>query len=149
MATSSEKNKFRFLNTTTLTIAGVLFILLLAIILLWYGNSNSNQAMNAISAKVYFDGEYRVSDGEWQKIVKGKHIPSTEGDVLLRGNFHMLAPDGEYVGIFQGDTPIALYADHISLTIRDGENEPYVIDAENPLFGISACGVYDDGKNNH
>ena len=89
---------------------------------------------------MYFDGEYRVADGEWHKIVKGNHIPSTKGDVTLRGYFHMLTPDGEYVGVYNGDMPIALYTDHISLTFYDGENEPYVFDMENPLFGDSACG---------
>ena len=128
-------------NWTMLKIAGVLLIFFLAALLLWYGNSNSNQATNAISAQVYFDGEYRIADGEWQKIEKGKHIPSTEGDVTLRGNFHMLTPDGEYVGIWDGDTPIALYTDHIGLTFYEGEKEPYVMDIENPLYGKSACGV--------
>lgn len=133
--------KSRFWNKTTITIAGVIILLLAAVTLWWYGNFNSNQAMNAISAQVYFDGEYRISDGAWQKIVKGKHIPATKGDVTLRGNFHMLAPDGEYVGIYSGDTPIALYTDHIMVTFCEGDNEPYVMDTENPLYGVSACGV--------
>ena len=94
---------------------------------------------NALSAQIYFDGEYRIADGEWQKIVKGEHISSTEGDVTLRGNFHMLAPDGEYVGIYSGDIPIALYTDHINLTFYEGENEPFTIDVENSLYGDSAC----------
>ncbi len=131
----------RFLNIKTLKIAGILFLLLTAVILLWHGNYNSNQAQPALVAQVYFDGEYRIADGEWQKIVKGKHIPSTEGDVTLRGNFHMLTPDGEYVGVCSVDTPIALYTNHINLTFYEGENEPYVLDMENSLFGDSACGV--------
>ena len=138
---NEKETKFRFLNITTLTIAGVLLLLLSAVFLLWYGNATSNQAIPAMVAEVYFDGEYRIADGQWHKIVKGNHISSTEGDVTLRGNFHMLAPDGEYVGVYSGDTPIALYTDHINLTFYEGENEPYVIDMENPLFGDSACGV--------
>ena len=136
-----KESKFRFFNMTTLTITGVLLLLLAAALLLWHGNANSNQAVPALVAQVYFDGEYRISDGQWQKIVKGNHIPSTEGDVTLRGNFHMLTPDGEYVGVYSGDMPIALYTDHINLTFYEGENEPYVMDIENPLFGDSACGV--------
>ena len=134
------KNKFLF-KYSHLQIIAAVSILFLATLLLWHGNATSNQAMNAISAQVYFDGEYRIADGAWQKIVKGKHIPSTEGDVTLRGNFHMLTPDGEYVGIWDGDTPIALYTDHIGLTFYEGEKEPYVMDIENPLYGKSACGV--------
>ena len=136
-----KETKFRFLNMTTLAIAGILLLLLTAVILLWHGNANSRQAIPALVAQVYFDGEYRIADGQWQKIVKGGHIPSTKGDVTLRGNFHMRAPDGEYIGIYNGDLPIALYTDHINLTFYESQNEPYVMDIENPLYGDSACGV--------
>ena len=54
----------------------------------------------------------------------------------------MLTPDGEYIGIYSGDMPIALYTDHIHLTFYEGENEPYVMDIENPLYGSSTCGAY-------
>lgn len=138
---SNKETRFRFFNITTLMIAGVLLLFLSAVILLLHGNSTSNQAEPALIAQVYFDGEYRVADGPWQKIVKGNHIPSTDGDVTLRGAFHMLTPDGEYAGVYRGDTPIALYTNHINLTFYDGENEPYVLDMENPLLGDSFCGV--------
>lgn len=120
---------------------GVIAVLLLALLLLWQGNATSNQAANAISAQVYFDGEYRIADGPWNRIEPGKHISATKGDVTLRGNFHMLAPDGEYVGLSSADTLIALYTNHISLTFREGVEQPYMADLENPLFGDSACGV--------
>ena len=42
----------RFLNRTTLTVAGVLLLLLLAVMLLLHGNATSNQAMPALSAQV-------------------------------------------------------------------------------------------------
>ena len=58
-----KEPKSRFLNTTTLTIAGVLLLLFVAIILLWHGNANSMQATPALVAGVYFDGEYRIADG--------------------------------------------------------------------------------------
>ena len=136
-----KKTGSRFFHIETLKILGVLLILLAAAALLWRGNATSNQAMPALVAQVYFDGEYRIADGPWQKLVKGSHISSTKGDVTLRGNFHMQAPDGEYVGIYSGDMPLALYTDHIHLTFRVGENEPYKLDMENPLFGSSACGA--------
>ena len=138
---SEKETKFRLFNKPTLTIASILLLLLSAVFLLWHGNATSNQAMPALVAGLYFDGEYRIADGQWQKIVKGEHIPSTVGDVTLRGNFHMLAPDGEYIGLYDGDLPIALHIDHISLTFNEGEGEPYVMDVENSLFGDSACCV--------
>jgi hypothetical protein len=135
------KNRFSIFKLSHLQIIGTILILLLGGLLLWHGNETSNQAVPALVAQVYFDGEYRIADGQWQRIVKGNHIPSTEGDVTLRGSFHMLTPDGEYIGIYNGDMPIALYTDHIHLTFYEGGNEPYVMDMENPLFGDSACGV--------
>ena len=136
---SKKETKSRFLKATTLAIVGVLLLVFTAVLLLWHGNANSMQAAPAMVAGVCFDGEYRIADGQWQKIEKGKHISSTEGDVTLRGNFHLVAPDGEYVGVYTDSIPIALYTDHINLTFYEGENEPFIIDVENPLYGDSAC----------
>lgn len=137
----SKKSKFNFFNKTTLIIVAILFMVISAIMLLWLGNKNSLQSMPATPAQVYFAGEYRIGNGEWQKIVEGEHIPSTKGDVTLRGNFHMLTPGGEYIGVFSGNEPIAFYTDHINLTFIENGGKPYVIDNENPLFGYSACGM--------
>ena len=136
-----NKNRACKFNSAYLQAIGIVFILLLVVLLLWHGNATSMQAQPALLAQVYFDGEYCVADGPWQEIVKGEHIPSTKGDVTLRGNFHMLTPDGEYIGMYTGDIPIALYVDHISLTFYEGGNEPHIIDIENPRFGDSVCGV--------
>ena len=120
---------------------GTIVLFLTAAFLLWFVNANSLQATSAIAAQVRFMGEYRIGDGEWQEIAEGKHIPATKGDVTLRGNFHLFAPDGEYVGVMDESIPIALYTDHINLTFIEGDNDPYVIDNENPLYGVSACGA--------
>ena len=135
----NKETKFSFINKTMLWIVGIFAVLFLALVLLWHGNANSMQAAPAMVAGVYFDGEYRIADGPWQKIEKGKHISSTEGDVTLRGNFHLVAPDGEYIGVYTDSIPIALYTNHINLTFYEGENEPFIIDVENPLYGDSAC----------
>lgn len=135
-----KENKVHFFDNTIFRIVGALAVLLLAVVLLWHGNTTSNQAPDAIVAQVYFDGEYRIADGPWNRIIEGEHIPSTKGDVTLRGNFHMMTPNGEYVGIYSGDIPIAFHANHINVAVYEGEGEPYVIDTENPLYGASACG---------
>ena len=132
-----KKHKIR----SVLPIVGVILIIISAIFLLWQGSLNSTQSVPATPASVYFLGEYRIGNGDWQPIVKGKHIPSTEGDVTLRGNFHMSTPDGEYIGCYRGDIPIAFYLDHINLTFYEVGSEPYVLDMENPLYGNSVCGV--------
>ena len=135
-----DKNKFEIFKKRYFSIAGVLLLLLLAFFLLWFNKSTSLQAEPALIAQVYFDGEYRIGDGEWHKIVEGEHIPATKGDVTLRGNFHMLDPEGGYVGIYRGDLPIAFYTDHINLTFYETGAEPFVVDMENSLYGDSVCG---------
>ena len=136
------KDKLHMLKSSRVQIAGVLLLLFLAVLLMWVNNRNNTQAISATVAKLRFYGEYRVGDGQWQEIAEGQHIPATKGDVRLRGNFHMLTPDGEYVGIYRGELPVAIYGNHISLTIYEGGNEPAVMDIENPLYGSSACGAY-------
>ena len=135
------KNKFKKIKRKHLTIAGIFLLFLLAGCLLWFNNSTSRQAESALIAQVYFDGEYQIGDGEWHEIVEGEHIPATKGDVTLRGNFHMRAPNGEYVGVYRGEVPIAFYIDHVNLTICEEGFEPWQFEMENAeTFGDSACG---------
>ena len=136
------KSKSHIFKKSYLSVAGILLLILLVALLMWFNHANSTQAISAAVAKVRFYGEYRIGDGQWQEITEGQHIPATKGDVTLRGNFHMLTPDDEYVGVYRGELPIAFYSNHISLTIYEGENEPLMLDIENPLYGSSACGVY-------
>ena len=137
---SAKKNRLKFIEKVPFQTVGIILILLVAIVLLWISNASSNEAIPAVSAQVYFEGEYRIGNGQWQNIIEGQHIPATKGDVTLRGIFHMLAPDGEYIGPLGADIPIVFYMDHINVTVYEGENEPYVHDNENPLFGASVCG---------
>ena len=122
--------------------AGILLLIIFAALMMWFHHVNSTQAISATVDKVRFYGEYRIGDRPWQEITEGQHIPATRGDVTLRGNFHMLTPDGEYVGVYRGELPVAFYSNHISLTIYEGSNEPFVMDIENPLYGSSACSKY-------
>lgn len=144
----NHKNILNIFRKFPLRAVGIALILLVAFLLLWVSNANSNEAVAGMYAQVYFDGEYRIGDGQWQEIIEGQHIPATKGDVTLRGNFHQLTPEGEYIGLYQEGIPIAFYLDHINVTIYNSENEPYVMDIENPLYGFSACGeVYYTGQN--
>ena len=133
--------KSMLLNKSTLKIIGISLMILLAIIFLWESNKRSIQAIPSTAAQVYFDGEYRIGDdGEWREIKKGEHISSTQGDVTLRGNFHMLKPNGDYLGIYKGGSPIAFYANHVNITVNEVDRPSYSMDNENPRIGKSACG---------
>ena len=108
--------------------------------MLWFNNSTSTQADGATAAKIYFDGKYRIADGEWQQIESGKHIPTTKGDVTLHINFHLMDPDGNPMDDKERTVPIAFYTDHIGLTLYSNGAKIRVIDNENPVIGESACG---------
>ena len=133
--------KFRLVKKKHLLVAGILLLFVLASTLLIVDESEFTQSESALVAQVYFDGEYSIAGGPWQKIVKGEHIPATEGDVTLRGNFHILAPDGEYVGICSSDALIAFYLNHINITVCEAGNEPFVLDLEDRMYGNTLCGV--------
>ena len=134
------KNRFQTFKSRYLPIVGVLFLLLLAVFLLWFNNSTSTQAQGATAANVCFDGEYRVADGDWQPIEADKHIPTTKGDVTLRIQFRLTDPYGRPLDDQERTVPIALYTDHIGLTFYSGGKKVRVIDNENPVIGKSACG---------
>ena len=95
---SDLKNGSQLFKKIPLQVIGTLLLLFAAVFLIWFSQVNSNQALSAMIAQVRFQGEYRISDGQWQKITEGEHIPATKGDVTLRGKFHLYAPDGAYVG---------------------------------------------------
>ena len=127
-----------------LLIAGVLLLILLTVLLVWFNNSNSMQAQSTLHIEVYFEGEYRIADGPWTTYVEGEHIPATKGDVILRGNLYKRYK-GENLGVYNSeDMPIAFYTNHINLTFCEldetGEMIYLVGDNENPLFGDSGCG---------
>ena len=139
MYSGKKSEGFKF-KKSYIPILGVVLLILLAVFILWFDNSNSTQAGEAWMAQVYFEGEYRIGEGEWKPIVKGEHISSTKGDVTLRGNFHMLDPLGNYVGIYSEEIPIAFYVNHINLTFCEKNGEPIINDIENHLwFGKSVC----------
>ena len=130
-----------FFRKAPVQIAGVLLLLFSAGLLLWSNSINSYQATAATMAQVTFEGEYRIGEGEWQPIAKDGHISATRGDVTLRGNFHVLAPDGEYLSPLWAGSPIAFFANHISISILEEGLELYQLDHENHLFGVCSCGV--------
>ena len=138
---SVNEKRAQLFKKIPFTVIGVVLLAVLAAFLLYFNNANSQQAIGATAAQIKFEGDYRIADGEWQSIVVGEHIPSTKGDVTLRGNFHLYSPGGEYIGILKSNSLIAFYTDHISVTIFKGDGSSHTLDHENPLFGVSACGI--------
>ena len=121
-------------------IVGILLVFISMLLLLIFNQANSMQSMPAFYPRVYFVGQYKVGDGPWQEVQEDRHIPATKGDVTLQGQFHMVAPDGEYIGIAGEETPLAFYLNHIQLTVRETGQEAYTFDMEHPMAGEGMCG---------
>ena len=138
---TDSKRRLGIFKKYSLQVVGFVVLILLAVLLLWFNNARSYQATSAFTAKVRFYGEYCIGDGPWQEIVEGQHIPATKGDVTLKGNFHLFAPDGEYIGVSTEPLPMAFYVDHINLTFRENGEVIDTIECENPLFKVAACGA--------
>lgn len=117
-----------------------ILLVVMALALIVIRTIKSSQSELAMYPKVTFEGEYRIGDGIWKMIVPGEHIPSTKGDVTLKGNFHMVTQEGEYIAPMEAGVPISFFLNHINLTIYEEGQEPYVLDAENEAFGLYSCG---------
>lgn len=89
---------------------------------------------------VSFQGEYKIGDGPWLPIVEGEHIPSTKGDVTLRGLFQMFSPgDGAFLGYVPVGQTVSLYFNHIGGYTLTSQGERIPFDSENPAFGEDSC----------
>lgn len=127
-----------------LNIARAGFIVLFLIVMISIGQTirNDRQAIPAFVLDISLHGEYKVGDGDWKPIVKGEHIPASDGEVWLRGTFQKSFPDGEIVGPLETGECIAFYFDHIGGKILVNGMEPHVFDSENPQIGNGTCGKY-------
>jgi hypothetical protein len=119
---------------------GIVCLFLLLALAIVKGNLNSNQAVRPTGANIYFEGEYSIDGGSWHKIEKEEHIPATQGDVTLRGRFHMESPDGQYLKPAGKGSPIAFFLDHINVKIYESGQRPYEMFHENPKVGSASCG---------
>lgn len=119
---------------------GILFLFLLLALLIVKGNYRNQQAIMPTGADIRFEGEYSIDGGQWCPIVEGQHIPATQGDVTLRGRFHLYAPSGEHLQSAGKGTPIALFMDHINVKVYESGTEPFELYNESPAVGDSGCG---------
>lgn len=123
------------------------FIVLGVVLLIFLAGANiaktiykDNQAEGGFLLDVVMQGEYKIGDGEWQPIVEGQHIPSDNGEVVLRGILQMAFPNGEIVAPVSQDAQLLLYFNHMSGSVHMNGEEVFVFEAENPWLGNSSCG---------
>lgn len=121
---------------------GIVVTFIFSLIFVWIGMRNSTQAMPPVIIDITFEGKYKIGDGQWHEIVKGEHIPSTKGDVTLRGTFQMYDPEMDRpLGAFFADLPVHLYFNHIGGYAILPNGETFQFDTEHELFGEDACAV--------
>ena len=137
---ADEKKRFPVSNRIPLHIACTLLMVILTVLLLWQSSTGSLQSTALSPDRVGFTGEYRIGDGSWHTIVPGQHISATKGDVTLRGSFHLISSDGSNLELVPPNVPVAIFLDHIHVTIREAGNPAYSLDHENPLPDFRVCG---------
>ncbi len=121
-------------------IIGIVLVLMVMLLLLWGNITNSYQALPALYPDIYFSGEYRLAEGPWHTVKAGQHIPATKADVTMRGQFHMVAPNGEYIGVAGEGVLLSFYLNHLRLTVTEDGQEPHSMDIESSYGGEGMCG---------
>lgn len=122
--------------------ACIILLLAYCFFFLLDGIGNSSQSQSSLVAGVRFEGEYKIGDGNWQVIKQGEHIPSTQGDVTLRGTFVMINPStGEPLSNVKAGTSISFYCNHVSIQIPIENVGTIKLDCENDRIGEDACAV--------
>ena len=121
-------------------VIGIVCLFLIFALQILHNHLNNNQALRPTGATIRFEGTYSIDGGPEYKIEEGKHIPATEGDVTLRGRFHMYAPSGDYIKPAMKGTPLAFFLDHVNVKIYESGQRPYELYNENKSVGPSACG---------
>ena len=138
-----KKNILKIKNKSVIFVSvSIAAILILSVFFLWTGSHNSTQALPAVIIDISFEGEYKIGNGNWQEITKGKHISSTQGDVTLRGTFQMYDPtNGEHLGPLFAELPVHLYFNHIGgyALLSNGEKIPF--ETEHEIFGEDNCAI--------
>ena len=119
---------------------GCLFLIVVSIVSLVVISVNPSKSFPASVLTASFSGEYKIADGEWKTISQDGHIPSTQGEVTLRGKFNVLLPNGEFLTDNPEGHSFNFYCNHISVKVRVGEEE-VLFDTEHPQLGKNACGA--------
>ena len=121
-------------------LVGCLLLIVVSAVTLGIISINPSRAVPAIALTASFEGEYKIEDGEWQAIPQDGHISSTRGDVTLRGKFHVVLPDGEFLTDNPSGFYFNFYCNHISVTVNAG-GESVIFDPEHPSIGADSCGA--------
>ena len=136
----ANKKQNKVWKKVPVAMIGIIAVWAVLLQLLWSNIASSQQSYPALYPDIYFSGDYKLGDGSWNQVEAGQHIPATREDVTLRGQFHMVTPDGEYMGVAGEGVLLAFYLNHIRLTVQEEGQEPHMMDIESPYAGEGMCG---------
>ena len=96
---SNSNQKIRIFTKSYLQVAGILTLILLAVLMMWFNNLNSTQAISATVAQVRFYGEYRIGDTyDMYDMVEIARLKA--GDILVRhsGEVQVISKEQDETG---------------------------------------------------
>ena len=98
------------------------------------------QSQGALYPKVYFRGEYKIGDGQWQEYQPGIHLSANEGDITLKGTLNKYFVEWkEEVGCVESEEIITFYCDHLMVKIQEKDEQPIVFETELPDYEITCA----------
>ena len=121
----------------------VIVTMVAAGLLLWVNSHVAIQSQGVVYPKVYFQGEYKIGDGQWQEYQPGMHLSAREADITLRGTLHKYFPQwGEEVGFVEPNELIAFYCDHLMVKIQGEDQQAIVFESELPDYEITCAKIW-------
>ena len=130
-------------NARIIPIVYVVMTIIVAGFLLWINSHVAIQSQGALYPKVYFKGEYKIGDGQWQEYQPGIHLPANKGNITLKGGFYKYFVEfDEEVGFVGPEEVVAFYCDHLMITVQEKDCEPMIFESEMPNYEITCAKVW-------
>ena len=131
-------------NVRILPAIYVIVTIMVAGLLLWLNSRVAVQSGSVMYPKIYFQGEYKIGDGQWQEYRPGVHISANKGDITLKGTLHKYFPSlGEEVGYVEPEQMVAFYCDHLRVSIQEKNFEPIFLEVENPNYEFYCAKIWE------
>ena len=122
----------------------VIVTIMVAGLLLWLNSRVAVQSGSVMYPKIYFQGEYKIGDGQWQEYRPGVHISANKGDITLKGTLHKYFPSfGEEVGYVEPEERVAIYCDHLRVSIQEKNFEPIFLEVESPNYEFYCAKIWE------
>lgn len=132
--------KMKKINVRIIPVIFVIVTIMATGVLLWINSQVAIQSHGALYPKVYFQGEYKIGDGQWQEYQPGIHLSANKGDITLKGTLNKYFVEWkEEVGCVESEEIITFYCDHLMVKIQEKDEQPIVLETELPAYEITCA----------